>query len=725
MITAPIPIFLTVMAIILLAPILLGRLKIPNVISLIIAGVAVGPHGFNLLARDASFEIFGQVGLLYLMFLAGIEIDMYHLKKNISRGLVFGAYTFLIPLLLGAAASMVFFHVSVLTGALLASMFAAHTLIAYPIVSRFSLTKTRPVVIAIAGTIVTVLGSLIVLAAVLGVYREGSLASLLPLLGGLIAFCLGVVYTYPRITRYFFKNYREPVAQFIYVLVMVFLSAAIATWIGIEGVFGAFFAGLVLNRYIPARSTLMGRLEFVGNAIFIPYFLIGVGMLIDLRVIVAGWSTIYVAGVMTVIAMSTKWLAAWATQKTFGMDSLDRSMLYQLSNAHTAVALAVVTIGYSMNLFSVEILNGTVIMILITCTVSSLGTEQAATRMRLRIIESAETDSSAGGEAAATVPRTLVSVANPLTAPGLVELAILSRDPSLRGPETQLCAVHVRTDNSSSSREMGRRSLEIAEKAAAAVENNLASIERVDNNFVSGVVNTMAERDISELFIGLHRRAGVIDTFMGDKIEQLLLATDRTIFISRLFIPINTVTRIIVAAPPKAQYEAGFRRWVEAVGNIGRQLGCRVIFHVSSEAAPLIAALLRHARIDIRAEYEVMESYDDFVIQSREVLDDDLFIIISARRSSISFSSDMDSVPSFLQRYFSRHNLIILYPEQTGSEPILTIADTMLTDTVTTPSRLWIRVKETLRAFDRLRRRILGHPHPSSRNRINHEGNTD
>ncbi|MDE6416568.1 MAG: cation:proton antiporter [Duncaniella sp.] len=717
LISEPIPIFLTVMAIILLAPLLLGRLKIPNVISLIIAGVAVGPHGFNLLARDMSFEIFGQVGLLYLMFLAGIEIDMYHLKKNITKGLVFGAYTFMIPLVAGAVAAMVFFDMSVLTGVLLGSVFAAHTLIAYPIVSRFGLTKTPPVVIAIAGTIVAVLGSLIVLAGVLGVEREGSIGSLFPILGALVAFCIGVIYIYPRITRWFFKNYREPVPQFIYVLVMVFLSAAIAKWIGIEGVFGAFFAGLVLNRYIPARSPLMGRLEFVGNAIFIPYFLIGVGMLIDLHVVVAGWSTLYVAGVMTAIAMATKWLAALATQKTFGMDSLARSIIYQLSNAHTAVALAVVTIGYSMNLLSVEILNGTVIMILITCTVSSLGTESAATRMRLRIIEDSDDDST---RKESPVPRTLVTVANPLTAPGLVDLAILSRDPSLSGPETQLCALHVRTDNSSSSREIGRRTLELAEKAAAAVENTLTPIERVDNNFINGVVNTMAERDISEVFIGLHRRVGVIDTFMGDKIEQLLIATDRMVVITRLFIPVNTVTRIIVAVPPKAQYETGFRRWVEAVGNIGRQLGCRVIFHCSPDAAPLIATVLRRARIELRTEFETMETYDDFVIQSREVLDDDLFIVVSARRSSLSFSSDMDSVPSFLQRYFSRHNIIILYPEQFGTEPTLTIADTMLADTVTTPGRLWIRAKEAMRSLDRVRRRLLGHTLPRS-----HRGRPD
>ena len=270
LITSPVTIFLTVMAIILFTPLVLSRLRIPQVIGLIVAGVVAGPYGLNLLARDMSFEVFGQVGILYLMFLAGIEIDMYHLRKNLRKGLAFGIFTFFIPLILGAVTAMLALRMQMLEATLLASMFAAHTLIAYPIVTRFGVTKSPAVIIAIAGTIVTVLGSLIVLAGVLGVYRDGSVGSLLPILFYLTLYCLGLTYIYPRVTRYFFKRYSDGISQFIYVMVTVFGAAALASFIGIEGVFGAFFAGLVLNRIIPARSTLMGRLEFDGNAIIIP-----------------------------------------------------------------------------------------------------------------------------------------------------------------------------------------------------------------------------------------------------------------------------------------------------------------------------------------------------------------------------------------------------------------------------------------------------------------------
>lgn len=705
LITAPVPIFLTVMAIILLTPLVLSRLRIPHVIGLIVAGVVVGPHGFSLLARDMSFEVFGQVGILYLMFLAGIEIDMYHLRKNLRKGMTFGLFTFIIPLILGALVAMAALRMHFLEATLLASMFAAHTLIAYPIVTRFGVTKSPAVVIAIAGTIVTVLGSLIVLAGVLGVYRDGSVASLIPVLCYLALYCVGLIYIYPRVTRYFFKHYSDGIAQFIYVMVMVFGAAALASFIGLEGVFGAFFAGLVLNRFIPARSPLMGRLEFVGNAIFIPYFLIGVGMLIDLHVVMDGWTTLYTAAVMSAVAMLSKWIAAWVTQKVYRLTPVDRSIMYQLSNAHTAVALAVVMIGYEMHLFDVTVLNGTVVMILVTCTVSSFGTERAASRLKVQLLEQADEDSVR--DDATTHPRTLVAISNPLTAPSIVDLAL-----SMRFPDTSvagdLYALHVRNDNSASSKAIGRNSLDVAERAASAVETNLTAIERFDLNFITGVLNTMEERDITELVLGIHRRTSIIDSFLGEKIEQLLRSTNRMVVMSRCFIPLATVTRILVAVPKKAQFETGFRRWVQAVGNLGRQVGCRVEFWCEDSTAPLIRTVITQSKLGIRMSFSTVASYDDFVIKSSEINDDDLLIVVSARRSSVSFDSDMDAVPEYLQKYLAGNNLIVIYPGQFGTEPPMTMAETMATDIVSPPNPVFLFAMNQLRRLRKMLRKASG-----------------
>lgn len=702
--TAPLAIFLAVLLIILVTPILLNKLKIPYVIGLIVAGVIVGPYGVNLLARDMSFEVFGQVGILYLMFLAGIEIDMYHLKKNIRKGFVFGLYTFAVPMVAGTVASYALLHIDLLTSVLLASMFAAHTLIAYPIVSRFGLTRSAPVVIAIAGTIFTVLGSLIVLAAVVGVFKQGEfrISGTLRLLGSLALYCAAVAYLYPRITRWFFRKWNDNILQFIYVLSMMFLAAQLAAFAGIEGVFGAFYSGLVLNRYIPGRSPLMSRIEFVGNAIFIPYFLIGVGMMINIGVITRGWGTIYAAGVMSAIAMGSKWLAAWCTQKTYGMKRLDRSIIYQLSNAHTAVALAVVTIGYGMGLFDEVILNGTVVMILVTCTVSSLGTSRAAQKLKMEMIEEENVDTDTTRRRQSNV---LIPIANPLTAEELVDLAL-----QMRGNRPgRVFALHVRNDNSASSRAIGRNSLDVAEQAAASVDVRITPLERYDMNFVTGVVNTIEERDIDRVIIGLHRRTNVIDSFFGDKLTKLLRATNKMVVISRCFIPVNTVSRIVVAVPDKAQYETGFAAWVVALANLAGQLGCRAVFCCSVTTRQAIATVIARGRHDVRAEYRVMEQWDDFILISNKIREEDLFVIVNARRASLSHSSELDALPEFLQKYFTQHNLMVIYPEQFGeSNDIMTMAETLSTDIVSAPSPLWLRMRAIYKVALQFHRRLTG-----------------
>ncbi len=712
LITSPMAIFLVVLLIILVTPLLLNKLRIPHVIGLIVAGVCVGPYGFNLLARDMSFEVFGQVGLLYLMFLAGIEIDMYHLKKNIRKGAIFGLFTFVIPLAAGTAVAMSCLGLNAMASVLLASMFAAHTLIAYPIVSRLGLTKSSPVVIAIAGTIFTVLGSLMVLAGIAGTAATGhfDITSLLKLFANLIIYCLVTLYIYPRLTRWFFKHYNDGVLQFIYVLAMVFLAAVTATWIGIEGVFGAFFAGLLLNRYVPARTPLMTRLEFVGNAIFIPYFLIGVGMLINVGVITSGWKTAYVAAVMSAVAMLGKWLAAFVTQKAFRMSKLDRSMIYQLSNAHTAVALAVVMIGYRLGIFGEEILNGTVIMILVTCTVSSIGTSRAAMRMKLRELESTPTKAD---NPKRREPNTLVAVDNPDTAKELVNLALMTRNSE--SSHSRLYALTVRNDNRAASRSASSRALEMAEKVAASADVRLKPVERYDLNFVTGVLNSIEERDIDEVIIGLHRRNNVIDSFYGEKLSQLIRATNRTIMISRCFIPVNTITRIVVFVPEKAEYETGFPLWVKTLGNLAREIGCRLIFYCYQATRQSIRAVLSANNYDIRSEFHSIEQWDDFILMTNKVLDDDLFVIVNARRASLSFTSEMDELPDFLKKYFAQNNLLIIYPEQFGTiSEVPSMAETMSADIATTPSPIWLHAMKLYRRAINLRKRF------THRNRVNH-----
>ena len=430
LVTQPVEIFFIVLAIILLTPLLFNKLKIPHIIGMIMAGVIIGPYGFGVLDRDSSFSIFGQVGLLYLMFLAGLEIDMFHLRLNLRKGLFFGLLTLIVPLVAGVCTSVYLLHLDWLTSLLLGSMYASHTLLSYPIAARYGITKSPAVLIAIVGTIVAVIGALVTLAIAVNIHRDGyfDTLSLLRLLLLTALYCIAVLYLYPRITRWFFKKYNDKVTQFVYVLAMVFMAACCAQLVGLEAVLGAFFAGLVLNRYVPVASPLMASIEFVGNALFIPYFLLSVGMMMNVRVVFNG-NTLAVAGIMLVVAVVSKWLPALIVQKTQRLSRASGGIIFGLTAAHTAVALAVVTLGVNMGIMDERILNATVLVILLTCAVAPAVTGYYAPHVKLEMLHREEQDEGRTSRLNRNtrVNNTLIPVANRRMAPELVELAVLMR----------------------------------------------------------------------------------------------------------------------------------------------------------------------------------------------------------------------------------------------------------------------------------------------------------
>ena len=698
LVTQPVSIFLIVLVIILSAPLLLQKLKIPHIISMIVAGVAVGPYGFNVLANDSSFAIFGQVGLLYLMFLAGLEIDMFHLKLNLKRGLVFGLLTLCVPLALGVVASVWIMHLDWLTSFLLGAMYASHTLISYPVATRYGITRTPAVLISIVGTILAVIGALMVLAGVLSVKREGmfdplAIFRLIVLLG---VYCILVLYSYPRITRFVFKRVGDKVTQYVYVMSMVFLAAWGAQLIGVEPVLGAFFAGLVLNRYVPAGSSLMSSIEFVGNALFIPYFLISVGMMIDLRVAFNS-NTLAVTGIMLTVAVISKWIPAFVAQKLNGLSAPSRGVLFGLTTAHTAVALAVVTLGYNLGMFSEQVLNATVLVILVTCALAPIFTSRSASKLKLEIMESED------GTGDNLIMRTrhnntLISLSSPMMAQALVDLAVLMRND--RGRHN-FYALHVRSENSNTAKAVSRATLEAASKAGAAADTKIETLDRYDVNVGTGIINVLNERDITEVIVGMHQRVNIIDSLLGNNISNLLRTTNKMVMITRCFIPANTVTRIVVWVPPKAQYETGFSRWVRVMARLTRQIGCRVIFCCPSEVQPLILGVMYQENYRIRCEFRQTEQWDDFILMTNRVLDDDLFVVIGARANSLSYSQDMEEIPQFIQKYFGSNNLMLIYPEQFGEEApqITSFADPMSADIQSAPLPIWRKLRLIWRKF--------------------------
>jgi len=685
LVTQPVHIFFIVLVIILFAPILLNKLKIPHIIGMIVAGVVIGPYGFNILDNDSSFAVFGQVGLLYLMFLAGLEIDMFHLRLNLRRGLFFGILTLVIPLILGVLSSVYILGQSWLTAMLLGAMYASHTLISYPVAARFGITKSPAVLIAIVGTIIAVVGALLVLAATVNISREGvfDVGALLWLVMKMLLWLGAIVYAFPRLARYFFKTYGDKVTQYVFVLALVFLASCTAQFAGVEPVLGAFMSGLILNRYVPPASSLMSSIEFVGNALFIPYFLISVGMMINVRVL-ANTDTLICSAVMLAVALSSKWLPAEIVRRREGLSAAGGRVLFGLSAAHTAVALAVVTLGYNMNMLDELVLNSTILVILVTCALAPILTSTAASKLKVEMMA----DDEHRMLRRTRVNNTLITVANPVTAAALVDMAVLMRND--RGSHN-FYAIHVRSDNSQAAKTISSNSLDEARRASAGADVAMTGLDRYDLNIVTGLLNAIEERDITEIFMGMHRRATVIDSFFGAKVDQLLRSTNRMIIITRCFIPPATLTRIVVWVPAGAQYETGFSRWVRAIARLTRQVGCRVIFCCRADIQPLVRGVLYQENYGIRCEFRTFESNDDFVLLSNKILDDDLFVVIGARAQSVSFSADMADMPNFLQRYFSRNNLMVIYPEQFGEAPVLTsFVDPMASDIATLPSP-WLR----------------------------------
>ena len=664
-VTDPTWIFLLVLLIILFAPILLNKLRIPHIIGMILAGLVIGEHGFNILVRDSSFELFGKVGLYYIMFLAGLEMNMGDFKKNRGKAVMLGLLAFVIPIGIGLVTNMMLLKYSLVTSILLASMYASHTLVAYPIVIRYGVSRHRSVSIAVGGTAVTDTLTLLVLAVVGGLFKGESgglfwlwLVVKVIFLGALI------MYSFPRIGRWFFRRYDDNVMQFIFVLAMVFLGAGLMEFVGMEGILGAFLAGLVLNRLIPHVSPLMNHLEFVGNALFIPYFLIGVGMLIDIHVIFGQGDALKVAAVMIVVALVGKWIASWLTQKICKMAPIERELMFGLSNAQAAATLAAVLVGYNIilsngeRLLNEDVLNGTVLLILVTCVVSSFITERAARKIAMCEAHLEE-------ERTVEAERILIPVANPDTIEYLMNLSLLIRDTKQKD---NLLALNVINDNNTSEglELRGKRYLEKAAMITASADVPLRQITRYDLNIASGIIHTAKEYEVTDVIIGLHRKVNIVDSFFGMLAENLLKGLHREVMIAKFLIPINTIRRIIIAVPPKAEYEAGFQKWVEHFCRMGGTLGCRVHFFANEETTVQLQALVKKKYGQTLTDFSRLDDWGDLLILTGQVNYDHLLVVISARRGSISYDSSFEKLPAQLSKYFSNNSLIVLYPDQLG-----------------------------------------------------------
>lgn len=660
----PVLIFSLILFIILLSPILLKRLNIPGIIGLILSGVIVGPHGLNILEKNSAVELFSTIGLLYIMFIAGLELDMNEFKTYRNKSLLFGFFTFIIPIVIGFPVCYYLLSYDFNASLLTASMFATHTLVAYPIVSRFGIAKNQAVAITVGGTILTDTAVLIILAVIMRNAQGNLNAEFWYKLTISLAIFSGIMFfIIPKIAKWFFRKLEsEKHAHYIFVLSVVFFAAFLAEVAGVEPIIGAFVAGLALNKLIPHSSALMNRIEFMGNALFIPFFLISVGMIVDLSVIMSGNQALIVAASLTIVALFGKWLAAWLTQVIFNYSKSQRQLIFGLSSSHAAATLAIILVGYKADILDENILNGTIILILITCVVASFATEKASKE----IIISGENESSISNTPLSLTNEHILIPIDPESTDKMLEFALLIKDKKSPNPVSILSVVpndHVAELNM----QKAKIRLEEYVKVGSATETKVNIIATIDHNESSGISRTSREIMSDIIITAWPEKSGLLDKIMGEKLDNIINNTDKTIFISYIKRPFVSVKRIVLLTPPLSELENGFNTWLLKCCKLAQELSLPIVQYGDSKTNDAINLAIKRMSQNVTVTFKSFEDWDDILIISREIGDNDLLVLATARKGSVSYASVMDNIPSKLEKYFEKNIKFIVYPKQNDS----------------------------------------------------------
>lgn len=650
----PVLILSLTLLIILFSPLLFRWFRIPGVIGLILAGVFIGPNCFHLIESTNSFELLSKTGLLYIMFLAGLEIDMHEFRNNRSRSLVFGALTFLIPIIIGYAVCIYVFRFPTWSSLLLASMFSTHTLLSYPIVSNMGIVKNRAVQVTFGGTIITDSAVLILLGVITHMVT-GDIDSTFWLrvtmsLGFLV---FATLYLLPRISRWFFRNIEaQASSHYIYVLAVVFISGFLSELAGVEPIIGAFLAGLGLNKVIPHTGILMNRILFIGNTLFIPFFLISAGMLVDLKLFFKGTDALVFAGILAVVGVVTKYLSAWLTALIYKYTRYERNIIFGLSVSHAAATLAIIKVGFDIGLFDQNVMNGTIILILVSCLVSSFVTERAARKIAIQEKEVVHKNTD-------KKERILIPVSNPDNIQRLIDLALLIKDPASPEPIYPLSIVEDDADASEKINLVRKVTEGVAEQIASG-DKKVEVLKKVDLSIVDGIVRTSKAYNISDILVSYKAQQGSVNIF-GNIVSSLLGKSRQAILVSKILQPLSTFQRLIVVLTPNSELEHGFSRSVTKISTLLKQLGRSAVVYGTGNSLTAFSMTTGDKKKAFY-RYEELSSFEE-VPDVSQPQEDDLFIFLSARKQTLSYDFLVDEMPRKLNRNNEFISFIVFYPD--------------------------------------------------------------
>jgi len=664
--TNPVLVFSLLLFIILLSPIVLRRLRIPGIIGLIISGLIIGPHalgliGYNALQSEGSIKLFSTIGLLYIMFMAGLELDLNQFKKYLNKSLTFGLLTFILPLILGYPICYYALNLDATASLLVASMFSTHTLVAYPIISKYGLSKHSSVAITVGGTILTDTAVLIILA-IISSSTQGNLdgAFWLRLITSLTIFSIIMFFGIPKVARWFFSKLdSEKSSQYIFVLSVVFFAAFLAEVAGVEHIIGAFVAGLVLNRLIPHNSILMNRIDFIGNSLFVPFFLIYVGMVVDYRAFLQGTWPLVIAGVLTTFAIFSKWLAAFVTQLIFKMSSTERQVIFGLSTSHAAATLAIIMVGYNEGngILDINIVNGTVLLILFTCMTASFVTESAGKKLLIELNESGE------GELNETKLRNqhiMVSMNELKGNESLIDFSLIISDPKVINP-ISVVSVYPNNEKAEMMIRKSRKSLEDIVKHFSGHESKLNTIATIDYNLSSGIARVSKELVADIVVMNDNRNFNFIQRMVGDERYHLMDVCDKTIFFCHFDKSMVSYTRVVVMAPPLCELENSFAIWVERIFRLAKELNLKIELFSTIATQERFDKIGPANKIEAIINFNEIENFEDALLKY-DKNKNDLIITCLARKGAVSHSVDIDTYTAKLEKACPTHDVVFIYP---------------------------------------------------------------
>lgn len=664
-VTDPVLTFAIVMVIILIAPLVMQRFRAPGMIGLILAGILVGPNALHVLEKGEAIDLLGKVGLLYIMFLAGLEIDLNLFRRYRNHSIVFGITTFMIPQTIGTMMAYWLLRFDLASSILLASMFASHTLLSYPIASKLGLGKNRAVTTAVGGTIITDTAALLVLA-VIARSTQGSLDAAFwgTLTVSLCAYTAIVWWGLPWLGRWFFRTVpAEGIAHFVFIIASVYLCAFFAEVAGVEAIIGAFLAGLALNRLVPAQSVMMSRLEFAGSWFFIPVFLISVGMLVDPRVLISDAATWKVAAAMTITVIATKFTAAWITRRILGYSAVEGWIIFGLSINQAAATLAAVIVGYNLGFFDEAVVNGAIVKIMITCIIGPWVTQRFGRKLAIQQAEAPE-------DLALAPKRILVPLRNPEAAPAIMDVAFMVREKQSHEPIYPLAVVQD-SDDASSRVAAGERMLNTAVAHAAAADIPAVAVTRLDTNAADGIVRAIRELRASTVVMGWTGVSPTRNFIFGSVLDQLLRRCPQQFVVCRLSQPLQTANRLVLVLPPFAHREIGFPDAVRTVKNLASQSGLQLVLSARKQDIAQMRPLIDKVKPDVRTEEEPVAAIESWLNpQGPTLLDGDIFVLLAARENQISWRPSIDRLPRTLMSRLENANLIVIYPSEEATETL-------------------------------------------------------